>query len=113
MDLIKVNIVRPQVGKADINILCHSLLRPRHTLGGDDELVPDALQGIAQVFLADGVAPGGINVIHAGIHQCLHQRLGALRVDALDGNAAKAHTGDLQTGLSKNGILNSLTSLTQ
>ena len=78
----------------------HAFLVTGHGLGGKDELVTDAFQGVAQVFLTDGVATGGVDEVYTGFHQALHQRLGALCVDALNGNAAKAHARDLQTGFS-------------
>ena len=98
VDLVEVNIVRAEVTQARFNVRRHGLGGAGHALGGEDEMLPDALQTVAQVFLADGVAPGGVDVIDAGVLQKVHQLPGALPVDALDGNAAEAHAGNGQAG---------------
>ena len=64
-------------------------------------MLPDSLQAIAKVFLADGIAPGGIDIIDTGVHKLVHQLTGALSVDSLDGDAAKAQAGDLQASLTQ------------
>ena len=67
-------------------------------------MLPDALQTIAQIFLADGVAPGGVDVVDAAFQQPQHQASGALGVNTLDGNAAEAHPRDFQAGFSQNSV---------
>ncbi len=101
VELIQVDVVGLQILQAALNVRRHGLLRAGHALGGQDEAVPDACQAVAQVFLADGVAPGGVDVVDPGLRQPLHQIPGTLPVDALDGDAAEAQTGDPQSGFAQ------------
>ena len=107
MNLVQVNIVGAEVFQADINILRHGLRRAGHALGGKDEMFPDALQAGAQVFLADGIAPGSIDVIDAVFQQLVHNRFRSLRVNALDGDSPKAHAGDFQPGFAEDSVFHS------
>ena len=100
VDLIQVNIVRAQIFQALFNVRRHGVPGAGHALGGNHKLLPDALKGVAQIFLTDGVSPGGVDEVHPGIPQFVDQRLRPFRVNALDGNAAKAHTGDLEARFS-------------
>ena len=100
VNLVKVNVVRSQVFQAGLNVCRHGVPGPGHTLGGQDKILPDALQGVAQILLADSIAPGCVNEVHPGIPQFVDQRLRPFRVNALDGNAAKTHTGDLEARFS-------------
>ena len=67
-------------------------------------MLPNALQADPQVFLADGIAPGSIDVVDAVFQQLVHKRFRPLRVNALDGNSPKAHAGDFQPGFSQNSV---------
>ena len=82
MELIKINIIRPQIFQAGLHVRRHGLFCQPAALGGQHKLIPDALQGVAQVLLADGVAPGGVDVIDPRLHQLPDERLGPLRIDA-------------------------------
>ena len=104
VDLIQIDIIGLQITQADVDVLCHGLAGAGHTLGSQHELVPDALQGIAQILLADGIAPGGVDVVDTGIHQLMHQLFGAFGVDALDGDAAQTNAGNVQSGFAQNTI---------
>ena len=97
VELVEVDVVRAEIAQAGFHVLLHGLLRQPTALGGQDKLVPDALQAVADVFLADGIAPGGIDVVDARLQQPVHERFGALRVNALNGDAPKAQPGDFQT----------------
>ena len=98
MDLVEVDVIGAQILKAYVNVRSHGFLGAGHALGGDDEMLSDALQGIAQVFFTDGVATGSVDEVHTGILQLVHQGLGALGIDLLDGDTAEADAGDFQTG---------------
>ena len=98
VDLIQVDVIGAQVLQTGFDIRSHTGLVPGHTLGSDDEMLPDALQSFTQIAFADGVTTGGVDVVDAGVLQLVHQHFGAGSVDALDGNAAEAHAGNLQTG---------------
>ena len=108
VNLIEVNVIRAQIFKALIDVRRHGLLRPGHGFAGQHEVLPDALQGVAQVFLADGIGPGSVDKIHPGIPKLMHQLLRPFRVNALNGNAAEAHPGDFQPGFSQNPIFHTL-----
>ena len=90
MYLVKVDVSGAQIGKAGFDIRCHGLPGPGHALGGQHKFVPDALQRVAQIAFTDGVAPGGVDVIHTGIQKPVHQLLRPVRINALNGNAAEA-----------------------
>ena len=104
MELIKINIIRPQIFQAGLHVRRHGLFCQPAALGGQHKLIPDALQGVAQVLLADGVAPGGVDVIDPRLHQLPDESLGPLRIDALDGNAAEAQPGHPQARFAQNTI---------
>ena len=67
MYLININIICFQIAQAFFNISCHSLSCPGHTLGCNHKFIPDPLQCIAQIFLADSIAPGCVNVIYSPV----------------------------------------------
>ena len=97
VELVQVDVVRAEIVQAGFQVLLHGLLRQPTALGGQDKLVPDALQAVADVLFADGIAPGGIDVVDARLQQPVHKRFGALRVNALNGDAPKTQPGDFQT----------------
>ena len=107
VNLVQVNIVGAEIFQADVNVLRHGLRRAGHTLCGKHKMLPDALQSDPQVFLADGIAPGSINVIDAVFQQLVHKGFGSLRVDALDGDSPKAHAGDFQSGFAEDSVFHS------
>ena len=47
VDLVNIDIVGAQIAKAGFNIRSHGFPGAGHALGGDDKILPDALQGIA------------------------------------------------------------------
>ena len=100
MYLIQVDVIGTKTRKADINILCHGIHGAGHALGGQHEMLPDPLQRLTQVAFTDGIAPGSVDIIDTGIQKLTDQNLCAGGVDPLNGNAAKAHAGDPQTGFS-------------
>ena len=102
--LIKVNVVCAQVLQADGDILFHTGLVPGHALGGKDKMLPNSFQSLADVAFADGVAPGGVDVVDSGVLHGQHQLSCAGGVDLLNGDAAEAQTGDLQAGFSKDPV---------
>ena len=104
VDLIQIDIIGLQITQADVDVLCHGLAGAGHTLGSQHELIPDALQRITQILFADGIAPGGVDVVDTGIHQLMHQLFGAFGVDALDGDAAQTNAGNFQSGFAQNTI---------
>ena len=99
VDLVEVYVVRAEVFQADLDVPGHPLLVPAHGLGGQDKLLPAALDGLADELLADRVAPGGVDVVDPRRLHGVQKLLGRLRVDALDGDASQSHPGDLQSGL--------------
>ena len=107
VNLVQVNIVGAEIFQADVNVLRHGLRRAGHTLCGKHKMLPDALQTDPQVFLADGIAPGSIDVVDAVFQQLVHKRFRPLRVNALDGNSPKAHAGDFQSGFSEDSVFHS------
>ena len=100
VELIQVDKVCAQVGQAGFNVLLHRGGVPRHGFGGQDKVFPPALQGLAQVFLRDGIAAGGVDVVDAVFLQLVHDGFRVGRVGALDGDASKRYKGGLEAGLS-------------
>ena len=113
MNLIQFNIIGTEVAQAHVNVLGHALSGAGHGLGGQDELLPDALQSVAQIFLTDGVATGGIDVVDAAVGQTVDEGLGALGVDALDGDAAEAQGRDGKAGAAQSLIIHDFPSVRQ
>ena len=58
MELIDVDVVRAQIAKALGHILCHVVFCKASALCGNDKLVPDARETVAQVFFGYGIASG-------------------------------------------------------
>ena len=98
VDLVQVYVVRAQIVLAGLDVRRHGRPVPGHGLGGQDERLPVALNGLPDQLLADRVAPGGINVVDAAGPDRLQQRGSLMGVHALDGNAAEAQPGYLQPG---------------
>ena len=90
MYLIKVDVIRAEIIKAYINILCHRLLRARHTLCSENETVAHALERVAEIFLADGISARGVDEVNSLIYQVADQPLCALGINLLNRYAAKA-----------------------
>ena len=104
MELVDVDVVRPQIAQALGHILCHVLFCKASALCGNDKLVPDAREPVAQVFFGNGVTSGGVNVVDAFFQKTVHQHFRAISVNTLNGNAAAAHAGYLQSGFSKGSV---------
>ncbi len=108
VDLVEVYVVRAEVFQTGFDVPGHALPVPAHGLGRQDELLPPALDGLADELLADRVAPGGVDVVDArGLHrvQQLFRRLG---VDALNGDAPQSHPGNLQAGFAQRNVFHVL-----
>ena len=108
MELVEVDVIGTEIFEAGLNIPCHALFVPCHGLGSKNQLIPHPLNGLAQIFFTDRITPGRVDVVDACLPHLLHQLLGALHINPLNGNAAKAKSGDLQTGFSKNFIFHTI-----
>ena len=67
-------------------------------LGGEDDLVPNPLKGVADLFLTVAVRAGSVKIIHAAVHSLPQQIGGLLLGDTLNGQAAEAIFLDLDAG---------------
>ena len=104
MELVKVNVIGAQIVQTAVNVRCHLLFCGSSALGGKNKMLPNALQRKAQIFLADGVAAGGIDIVHALRHHHPQQLPRPQGINALNGDAAEANPGHPQAGFSKNPI---------
>ena len=104
VDLVEVYVVRAEVFQAGLNVPGHPLPVAAHGLGGQDELLPAALDGQTDALLADAVAPGGVDVIDPRRLHGVQELLCRLRVDALDGDAPQAHAGHPQAGFAQSNV---------
>ena len=68
MELEEIDIVRPQGAEALLNVGKHRLLVSAAALGGDDDVLPDPLQGLAQLFLTVGVHIRGVKVVDSAVY---------------------------------------------
>ena len=111
MDNLQPLLLNHSNGGADVNVGCHACLVASHGLGGQNKLTAVAFNGLTDQFLTDGIAAGGVNVIDAGCTDSVHQfqRLGS--INALDGNAAETHTGNLQTTAAESNVFHGDTSV--
>ena len=98
VELVDINVIRPQVAQADFHVLLHARVVSGHGLGSQDEFVPPPLQGRAQVFLRHGIASGGVDIVHAAFLQRVHHRFGVGGVGPLDGDSAEGDGGAVQAG---------------
>ena len=104
VELVQVDEPGAQVGQAGLDVPGHALPVPAHALGGQDELVPPALQRRAQVLLGHGIAPGGVDVVDAVLLQLVHHGAGVFRVGPLDGDAPEGEPGDVQAGAAERDV---------
>ena len=107
VELVQLNVVGAQVFQAFGQLGAHILGGEGAAFGGQHELIPQAqfFQRLPDPAFADGVCPGGIDIVDACFMHRLEQSAGARLIDALDGNTAKAQTGDFQAGLAQRNIL--------
>ena len=111
VQLIQVDIIRPQVAQADADVPRHVRVTAGHGFRCKNELLPQtAGQCLAQIALRHSVAARGVDVVHTLFHKAFHQCAGSPFVDALDGNAPKPHSRYLQTCLSQNSVLHNAVS---
>ena len=73
-------------------------------LGGKNKVLPDTLQAVAQIFLTDGVASGCVHKVDTLGQEPMHKLSGAFGIDALDGDAPAAQTGDPQAGFAQSSV---------
>ena len=108
MHLIQVDMVGAEVFKAGLYILFHCFLRAGHALGGENELIADTFHGYAEVFLAYGIAAGGVYVVDAVLRELVYEGSGLFLCDALDRYAAEAEAGNLQAGAAEISVLHAV-----
>ena len=108
MYLIQVDMVGAEVFKAGLYILFHGFPCAGHALGGENELIADALHGYAEVFLAYGIAAGGVYVVDAVLRELVYEGSGLFLCDALDRYAAEAEAGNLQAGVAEISVLHAV-----
>ena len=101
MELVNINIIRIQHFQAGFQILAHICPVLGAAFGGNHQLVAEALKGIAQLFLAVGVGPGGIEIIHASLKGTAQQGGGFLLTDTLNGQSPESVFFNLYTCAAK------------
>ena len=89
-DLINVDVIGLEQGKAGFQLLPEILRGLGGGLGGNDDLLPHVAQRAAQLFLAVGVGPGGIKLIHAVFIGPAQQAAGRFHGHALHRQRPKA-----------------------
>ena len=72
-----------------------------HAFGGQHKALPHPAKRPAEVLLADGIAPRGVDKVHAGLQKGMHKLPCAVGIDPLQRNAAKPKARDLKAGLSQ------------
>ena len=105
MHLIEVDMVGMEIAKAYLYILCHSVLGARHALSREIEPVSLADEGVSYELFTDGIAPCGIDIVHAILYKRIDKRIRRLLVYPLYRNAAKSNLGNLHSGPSELYIL--------
>ena len=89
VELIQINVIRPQVVQGGVQILPEFLRVLGGGLGGDVDLASDAVEGLSQLHLAVGVSPGGVEEADARPISLPGQMHRILLRNALDGQRAK------------------------
>ena len=90
VELVQIDVVRPQVVQRGVQVLPELLRVLRRRLGGDVDLRADAVEGLPQLHLAVGIGPGGVEEADARPVSFPGQMHCILLRNALDGQRAKA-----------------------
>ena len=104
VELEQVHIVRVQVFQAGVEVVPEALHGLGRRFGGQDELVPPAGQGIADLFLAVGVGPGGVEEVDAVVQGLLEQAGGLVPRDPLYGQGSEAVFVDGEPGAAQGNL---------
>lgn len=108
VELIKVYIVSAEVFQADVYIGSHGIPGTGLAFGGQHELIPYAFQTGTDVFFTYGVAAGCVDIIDAIFRQLMNESNGFIPGNALYGDATKAQTGDLETGIAEGSVFHQI-----
>ena len=90
MELIDVDIVGLQIPQAGLQVRPEALRRGGRRFGGEIERVPTVREGVADLLLAVGIEPGGVEEGDARIQRHAEKPGGLLPGDALDGQRPEA-----------------------
>ena len=89
VELEEIDVICPQGAEALFNVAEDGLFVPPAALGGNDHILPHALQGLAQFFLAVGVHVGGVEVVDPAVYGPADQLHRVGRGNPLDGQGAE------------------------
>ena len=90
MELVQIDVVRPQIVQGGVQVLPELLRVLRRRLGGKVHLAPDAVEGLSQLHLAVCIGPGGVEEADAHPISFPGQMHRIFLRNALDGQRAKA-----------------------
>ena len=89
MELVDVDVIGPESGQRGVKVLPEFLRGGGHGLGGQENLLPLAFKGPAQLFLAVRVGTGSIIESEAPLQSPVEDGDGGIHVGPLDGQGAK------------------------
>ena len=101
VELVNIHIIGFEHGQAGFHIAFHALGGSGGCLGGDDNLIPNAFKGDAQLVFAVAVAAGGVVEGDSGFMGCTDQLYRIINSTPLQRQTAKGSAGDGETGFSK------------
>ena len=104
MHLVKIDIVCAQIPETCLNIQSHGFFRSGHGFCRQNEFISQPIQAITDIFLADSIAPGRIDIIDALLRHLLQEQFCSLCVDSLNGNPAESHSGNTQSCFSQRSV---------
>ena len=94
VELVEVDVVGAQQAQACLEVAPKGVGRGGTGFGADDDAVAAVGEGGAELLLAVGVEPGGVEVVHAVVEGLMEKVDGVGKADALDGEGAEAVLGD-------------------
>ena len=101
VELVDVDHIGPERLQARLQVAVEALGVLRRGLGGQRVLAAPVTDGRADLGLAVGVDPRGVDVADAAVQRPVQYPPGLLEADALDRQRAKPRAGDREAGTAK------------
>ena len=107
MELVEVQVIRPQAAQAEFQVFLGSLAVPLHGLAGQDHPVAPAVKGPPDLLFAVHVEMGGIVQSDAPLQSPAQHPHRLVYRQADNGDGAEPYFGDLKAGFPQEPIAHS------
>jgi hypothetical protein len=105
VELVEVDPVCAEVPEAGLELYLKLSGGPFTGFGGEDNLVPDILEGFPDALLAHSIAPRGVEIVDPELVTSADDRDRLLFCDSLDGDASESHGLNPETGSAEGDLL--------